>query len=256
MYDQLEARLHDLFWASEGQSEELPLIENFLTQHPGTALELGCGSGRLLLPLLTKGHPIEGLDNSADMLRLCRERCAGNDPVLHHACMEGFDTGSSYSGITIPAFSLQLIAPEKVPGVLKNIHAHLKAGGGLYLTLFIPWAELMGELEEDCWFLDHEALTPEGTTARCHTRYRIMRDAQSLSREHRYEIVDRHDQLLEQSCSRQHIAWYGRDEMAQLLQNAGFVIEQVIGDFDPDVPSDEQSQILTFIATRMADRPQ
>ena len=54
MYDQLEAKLHDLFWAAEGQSEELALIEEFLQQYAGTALELGCGSGRLLTPLLNR----------------------------------------------------------------------------------------------------------------------------------------------------------------------------------------------------------
>ncbi len=254
MYEQLEARLHDLFWASEGQSQELPLIEAFLAQHPGTALELGCGSGRLLLPLLTKGHAIEGLDNSPDMLRLCRQRSSGHTPVLHHANMEDFDTGSSYSAITIPAFSLQLIEPERIPPVLENIHAHLKAGGGLYLTLFIPWAELMGELEEGCWFLDHETSTAEGALARCYTRFQIEPMAQSLCREHRYEIVDSHGRLLEQSTSRQHLTWCCEGEMTQLLQNAGFAIEKVIGDFDPRVACDDQSQILTFLATRGADK--
>ena len=85
MYDQLEAKLHDLFWAAEGQSEELALIEDFLQQYPGTALELGSGSGRLLTPLLEKGYLIEGLDNSHDMLQLCREKTEAFEPVLHQA---------------------------------------------------------------------------------------------------------------------------------------------------------------------------
>ena len=253
MYDHLEARLHDLFWASEGQSQELPLIEDFLTKHPGPALELGCGSGRLLFPLITRGHNMEGLDNSADMIRLCHERCSGKPPLIHHACMEDFDTGSSYAAISIPAFTLQLIAPEKVPQVLKNIHTHLQPGGGLYLTIFIPWAEITGELEEGCWFLDHEALTPEGHTARCHTRFRIQHSAQSLRREHRYEIVDESGLPLEQSSSRQNLRWYRLGEMTQLLKDAGFVIEQVIGDFDTGTEPDDQSQILTLIASRRAD---
>ena len=35
-------------------------------------------------------------------------------------------------------------------------------GGGLYLSTFIPWAEITGELEEGSWYLDQEATTPEG----------------------------------------------------------------------------------------------
>ncbi|MGB2265907.1 MAG: hypothetical protein ACPIB0_03645, partial [Akkermansiaceae bacterium] len=118
---------------------------------------------------------------------------------------------------------------------------------------FIPWAEITGELEEGCWFLDHEALTPEGHTARCHTRFRIQHSAQSLRREHRYEIVDESGLPLEQSSSRQNLRWYRLGEMTQLLKDAGFVIEQVIGDFDTGTEPDDQSQILTLIASRRAD---
>ena len=90
MYANLEARLHDVFWAAGGAPAELSLLENFLETHAGTALELGCGSGRLMLPLLEKGFFIEGLDNSGDMLKLCADSCADHSPVLHHADMAEF----------------------------------------------------------------------------------------------------------------------------------------------------------------------
>ena len=37
-------------------------------------LELGCGTGRLILPLARVGHAITGLDNSAAMLEVARNR--------------------------------------------------------------------------------------------------------------------------------------------------------------------------------------
>lgn len=39
-------------------------------------LELGCGSGRLLIPLVRDGHTVLGVDRSASMLRRCAERIA------------------------------------------------------------------------------------------------------------------------------------------------------------------------------------
>jgi SAM-dependent methyltransferase len=39
-------------------------------------LELGCGSGRLLIPLVRDGHTVLGVDRSAPMLRRCAERIA------------------------------------------------------------------------------------------------------------------------------------------------------------------------------------
>ena len=45
-----------------------------LASHPGRALELGCGTGRLLVPLARRGAPVTGLDRSAPMMDRARER--------------------------------------------------------------------------------------------------------------------------------------------------------------------------------------
>lgn len=256
MYDHLEARLHDTFWAVEGVSAELPLIESFLQQFPGTALELGCGSGRLLLSLIQNGYLIEGLDNSEDMLNLCRQQAEDCEPVLHHASMEDFQTGSTYGAITIPAFTLQLLPPDSIPDLLTNIHQHLHPEGGLYITTFIPWAEITGELEEGEWFLDQEAKLPgdkDGHIARCHTRYTIKRLLQQLTREHRYEIVSPDNKVMEESTSTHKLTWYWPRELSALLSQAGFSIEQTICGFDSASDFDDDGQILTIIARADAD---
>lgn len=248
MYEQLEAKLHDAFWEEEGAPAELPLIEHFLGQYPGAALELGCGSGRLLLPLLEKGFLIEGLDVSSEMLAMCRERAKSSQPVLHEAGMEDFNTGTLFSAILIPAFTLQLISPDRLPATLNNIQRHLQPGGGLYLTTFIPWAEITGELTEEEWFLDQEMKLPEGGAARCHTRFHIERISQKLSREHRYEILDANGNIMETSTSFQRLCWYWPREMRSLLADLGFTVQQVIGDFAPEGGCDEDSQVITYIA--------
>ena len=249
MYAQLEASLHDLFWAAEGKNAELPLIEKFLQQYPGSALELGCGSGRLLLPLLEKGYLLEGLDNSDDMLKLCREKTGDLDPVLHQAGIEDFQTGVIYGAIIIPAFTLQLLPQDKLSAALANIHQHIQPGGGFYLTTFIPWAEITGDLEEGRWFLDQETTMPGGHIARCHTRFEIQRLSQKLTREHRYEIVSADAQILETSTSKHALTWYWPREMNRLLQHAGFTVQQVIGNFTADSPCDDNSQIVTVFAS-------
>ncbi|MBK1831372.1 class I SAM-dependent methyltransferase [Verrucomicrobiaceae bacterium R5-34] len=248
MYDQLEASLHDAFWESEGDGAELTLLESFLIDHPGTALELGCGSGRLLLPLIEKGYFIEGLDNSEDMLQLCREQSGDADPVLHHSGIEDFQTGATYASIAIPAFTLQLLPYEQLPAIFENIKRHLHPGGGLYITLFIPWAEITGELEEGAEFLDHETYFPNGNTARCHTTFEIKRISQQLIREHRYEICSEDGKVLETSNSTHHLTWLWPREVAKLLTDAGFSLQKMIGDFDAETPCDEDAQIVTLIA--------
>lgn len=249
MYRQLEAILHDAFWEEEGEAAELPLIGHFLKQYPGTALELGCGSGRLLLPLMAKGFLIEGLDCSAEMLALCRERATTTIPVLHQAEIEDFDTGTLFGAILIPAFTLQLLCPGRLPAILDNIKRHLQPGGGLYLTTFIPWAEITGELEQGEWFLDQEITLPAGNAARCQTCFQIERLSQRLAREHRYEVLDADGQVTETSTSCHELSWYWPREMKAMLRDAGFTVQEVIGDFVPGKPCDEDSQIVTYIAS-------
>ncbi len=250
MYTQLEATLHDTFWEAEGAGAELPLLESFLSNYSGTALELGCGSGRLLLPLLEKGYLIEGLDNSPDMLDLCHTQKGELEPILHQADITEFQTGATYSAITIPAFTLQLLPYAELPSILANTRRHLHPNGGLYLTLFIPWAEITGDLEEGEEFLDHETFFPDGRHARCHTRFQIKRISQQLLREHRYELCSKDGDVLETSSSTHHLTWLWPREISQFLTDSGFSIQKMIGDFKLDQPCDENSQMITIFAQR------
>ncbi len=253
MYNHLEAKLHDVFWETEGSAAELPLLEKFLENHSGTTLELGCGSGRLMLPLLKNGFLLEGLDNSEDMLELCAEKCIQYQPVLHHADMLDFSTGTTYSAITLPAFTLQFTPPEKLPELLTNIHQHLHPGGGLYITTFIPWAEITGELEEGEWFPDQDTELHDGNIARCHTRFQVERMSQRLTRDHRYEIVTSDHQLLESSESTHHLNWFWPNELSRILNSAGFTVDRLISDFNSTSSFDENSQIVTFYCSREHD---
>jgi SAM-dependent methyltransferase len=54
---------------------DLPVIDAVLdTLLPGTAVDAGCGTGRLTARLVERGHDVVGVDGSAEMLALARER--------------------------------------------------------------------------------------------------------------------------------------------------------------------------------------
>src|SRR5262250_312273 len=48
----------------------------------GPMLELGCGTGRLLVPIARAGHRIVGIDLSDSMLARCREKLAAELPEV------------------------------------------------------------------------------------------------------------------------------------------------------------------------------
>src|ERR1700726_4974301 len=54
--------------------EDVDLYLNFAELRGGPLLELACGSGRLLVPLARAGYEVTGVDTSARMLELARQR--------------------------------------------------------------------------------------------------------------------------------------------------------------------------------------
>ena len=95
-------------------------------------LDVGCGTGRLLLDYLQQGIDIEGVDYSPDMLDLCRQKASnlGVHPNLYQQYMEGLELSRRYKTILVPSSSLQLIVdPEMVNQALKRLYSHLLPGG-------------------------------------------------------------------------------------------------------------------------------
>lgn len=243
MYQSLEASLHDLFWRAESEADETPLLEEFLRKHPGKSLEVGCGSGRLMLDLLEKGFDIEGVELSADMVQLLNEDAnkRGLTPIVHHTAIEQFETNSIFSAITIPAFTLQLLSREKAQQVLTSLRSLTKPKGGIYLTLFIPWSEILDELEIDVWHLDKEAQLPNGQNAKCFTRHSINRLMQELHREHRYEVGET------KHFSEQTLQWYFLPELIKMLDTSGWTFVNFDSNFQQG-EQDADACVITLYA--------
>ena len=66
------------------------------------ALDVACGTGRLLVPFLQAGLDVDGCDLSADMLALCRERAEaeGLTPDLYAQAMHELDLPRRYRTIS------------------------------------------------------------------------------------------------------------------------------------------------------------
>jgi SAM-dependent methyltransferase len=248
-YQSLEALLHDPFWAAEGEAVELGFMENVLKEHPGRSLEIGCGSGRLLLPLLQKGFEVDGLELSEEMLRLCRDSAAtlGLAPVLHHGDMTAFVPAEAYASLLVPAFTLQLA--EDANATLKAFHGQLKSYGVLYLSVFRPQAELLKELPENEWYDDHGIELPDGRKAALRTRHRLDRKQRILFREHHYTLHS--EEGVQEHFSEQTVRWFTPRQLSAMLTKAGFEVLNAMADFEPELPVDDDSQIVTLVARRV-----
>lgn len=108
----------------------------------GPVLEIGCGTGRVLLPIAEAGHEVVGVDPSEAMLAIARRRLpAGATLVCGMA--ESLDLPRrDFALATFPFRSfMHLETPDDQLEALGRVHAHLRPGGWVALDVFEPKLE-------------------------------------------------------------------------------------------------------------------
>jgi ubiquinone/menaquinone biosynthesis C-methylase UbiE len=152
-YTGLMAQSWDLLRGDTSQWADRSFYREMLRRHGQPVLDVGCGTGRLLLDYLEQGVDVEGVDNSPEMLALCRQKAQhlGLTPRVYEQPMETLALPRAYRTILIPSSSLQLILdPQKVEQALQHLYAHLEPGGVLVasvMTLWKPGDPLQSEWE-------------------------------------------------------------------------------------------------------------
>ncbi len=72
-----------------GYLDDLPLIEAYAQRAGSPLLELGCGTGRLLIPLAEAGYRVTGVDLSPTMLRIARAKAEAAGVAERVTLIEG-----------------------------------------------------------------------------------------------------------------------------------------------------------------------
>jgi SAM-dependent methyltransferase len=135
------ARFYDLDYA--GFDADLAMIQQFAARCGSPILELGCGTGRLLVPLAKQGYRLTGVDASGVMLDLARQKLAAEGLAEHVTLVEqdlrSLDLGDRFhfAFAAINSF-LHLATRADQEEVLARIHRHLVPGGLVLFDLFNP----------------------------------------------------------------------------------------------------------------------
>lgn len=117
---------------------DLEYYRRLLSECEGPILEPAVGNGRIFVPLLEAGFPIEGFDASEEMLDYCRDECRRRNisASLTRQTFEEFSYDKSFAAIIIPAGSLQLITDAALAAaVLKRFYQYLVPNGRLIVDL-------------------------------------------------------------------------------------------------------------------------
>ncbi len=133
------------WWAefNQPEPEELAFYRAFVESGGQPALDLACGTGRLLLPLRRAGLDVDGCDISPDMLAHCRDQAAreGLAPRLFQQAMHALDLPRIYRTIYIcDSFGLGG-RRDHDRETLRRCYRHLAPGGALVFSHYLPYGD-------------------------------------------------------------------------------------------------------------------
>jgi SAM-dependent methyltransferase len=222
----------------------------------GSVLEIGCGTGRVLLPIARSGHTIDGVDVSPQMLDRCRSKIRGEPNemrgrvTLHQGDARAFDLGRKFDLVIAPFRVVQhLTTIEDQLGFLRSVSRHLAPGGRLAFDVFNPnFAALVsadGIEHEDT----PETTLPDGRTFRRAGRIARVRWIDQVSEiELVYYISG--SAGTERRVQSFDMRWFLRAELVNLLEREGFRVRSIYGDFDRS-PLTDSSKELVVCAERI-----
>jgi SAM-dependent methyltransferase len=218
--------------------EDLEYYVNLAGQSEGPVLELGCGTGRVLLPMLRAGAEVCGLDSSRPMLSVCVEKLAREPEAIRErahlmlADMRDFELARHFNLAVIPFRGFQhLVETDDQLAALACIRDHLVGDGRLVLDLFNPSLSIFAEdSHEEISDQEPDFDMPDGRhVARAFQVHRRDFGEQVMDVDIIYKVShpDGREERLVQSFP---MRWLYRFEAEHLLARSGFKVEAVFED--------------------------
>jgi len=237
-YDRLDAELYDHY--SLGVDDDVLFYVEEARRAGGPALELGCGTGRILIPIAGAGVDIVGLDRSPNMLAVLRRKLADvpAEAARRVKILEGdmrkFSLGRRFALVIIPyrAF-LHLMTVDDQLRALAVIREHLVDGGRLVLNVFDPSLPLIVERIQSGGAPRRMGAFTNPHSGRLMVswesfQYDVAR--QILDGHFIFDEYDEHGTVVDRRYVPLALRWIYRYEMQHLLERTGFTIEALYGD--------------------------
>ena len=226
------ARFYDAAYGeASAQRADAVFYQTLAAETGGPVLELGCGTGRALLPIAAGGIECAGVDLSPAMLAQFKRKPGAAAVKLSCASMESFDLGAQRFRLIFSAFRAfqHLDTMEQQLACLARARVHLVPGGVFAFDVFNPKLENMA-VDSSPEALDL-SFVYDG-----HPVQRFV----SINRDRVNQVIHLTMRYAEETGSgpaketivKFSMRWFWRYELEHLLHRAGFTDVTIYGDFD------------------------
>jgi len=217
-------------------------------------LELGCGTGRVLIPLAAACGYIHGVDVSEAMVSICQEKLAKQSIPPERACVQVGDItdiglGRTFDLVIAPYRVFQnLETGSETDGFFRTVRKHLAPGGTCVLNVFRPnrdpealsW-EWTKQEEYPCW-----ETAIEGGRVTCHGRNaRMDREKMVLYPELIYRTY-RGSDLVDEAVLKIVMRCYYAEEFGAIILKQGFEIVNCWGGYSGEPYGEGPELVVEF----------
>lgn len=243
------ARFFDLEFAD--YDDDLPVLEAYAARTGGPILELGCGTGRALIPLARAGYDITGVDLSLTMLAIAQAKAKASGAAKRITLLAGdyaeVELGGPYRfAFTVMNTFLHLPDQAAQMRALRHWRQSLAPHGLLLIDILHPdvatLAGLDGRLELASTWNDPDS---GHVTMKFLTRTVDLAE-QTLHIHHIYDEM-KSDGQIQRTVASYALRYLWRFEAELLLEKAGYTLEAVYGDWDM-APFESSSERMILVA--------
>ena len=222
---------------TEELKRDVPFYIDYAKKTKGLTLELGCGTGRVAIPMTEAGIKVWGVDISKEMLKVAHKKVNRLDKgtqrniKLIHGDMQNFELEEKFSFIFIAARSFQsLLTKEEQGACLDCVRKHLSQDGIFIVDLFAPKHDYLAKRKMSHYLgkmydKEHDTVI----TRRAEAEYNLAN--QTIKEDWFYEWTDK-DGVFHRKIWSFELSYLFRYEAELLLEKHGFEIEDVFGGFD------------------------
>jgi SAM-dependent methyltransferase len=247
----LTAKFYDL---DPVMPNDVPFYLSRLPVTNAQVLELGCGTGRVTVELAQHCAFIIGIDHSAVMLSICRDKLSAagiSNAEIQQGDISDFCLERTFDFIVAPYRVIQNLETDtQLHGLFSNIRRHLRPGGRCILNTFNPQRspeELLSRWSIPQEELDWEVQIDGGRVACFARRLGIQMNPLVLYPELIYRVY-RGDEVLEEAACRFVMRCYYPDELLARIHEEGFHVTAMSGGYAGEAYGDGTELVVEFQA--------
>lgn len=253
MYEAI-APFYDLIHAD--LTADIPFLLSLAAETGGPILELGCGTGRLLLPLARAGHSVVGLDSSPAMLERARGRMAQEAEAVQErvTLVEGDMTTFKLDGrfplAVIPYNTLMHLSPPQASAAFRQIAAHLEKDGRLFLDVANPLAVAQTPNDRQLTLEQCTTMPETGQLLVVTASTRVDPGDQTLHITWLYDTLPAGGGPVHRTVVPIQYHYFFPHELELMLSGAGLALQGMYGNYEGRPFTEESERLLVVAAKR------